>query len=175
MYVHNKPIYPWRFYHSIKYWALRMYDDEVELRVSDESWNGYENTSWDWVSGIKWISSTAQVPVKLYKKIFASQAKWSTYTKFSNICLHQHQIFYCLRNFLNITIWWDSNQYCVWIGEYHSWPNTLPFRVRYWGANTHFSGSDPSTRPSQTGEMAKQTLIKLNYIYVCLLYIMNIP
>ena len=39
------------------------------------------------------------------------------------------------------------------VGKYHSWPNTLPFQVGYWGADTHTPRSDPSTRsiPNKRG------------------------
>ena len=32
------------------------------------------------------------------------------------------------------------------VGGYHSWPNTQPLQVEYWGSNTLTSGLDPSTR-----------------------------
>ena len=43
------------------------------------------------------------------------------------------------------------NQYWLWDWhKYHSWPNTLPFCVGYWGANTRTPGSDPTTHSSPT-------------------------
>ena len=36
------------------------------------------------------------------------------------------------------------------VGKYHCWPNTLPFRIGYWGANTCSPGLDPSTHSSPT-------------------------
>ena len=50
-------------------------------------------------------------------------------------------IFYHMSSFKSIDIVFE-------VGTYHSWPNTLPFRVGYWGANTRTPKSDPSTRSS---------------------------
>ena len=81
--------------------------------------------------------------------------KWSIDTKVRNMCLRQRQIFhghkisqhfYHVSSFKSINIVFETS-------KYHSWPNTLPFRVGYWGANTLTLGSDSSTRSSPSLEI----------------------
>ena len=49
--------------------------------------------------------------------------------------------FFYVSSFKSINIVFET-------GKYHSWPNTLPFWVGYWGANTRTPESIPSTRSS---------------------------
>ena len=83
----------------------------------------------------------------LYQRTFAALAKWFIDTKVWNICVYYNAKFsmatefYHVMSFKSINIVFET-------GKYHSWPNTLPFRVGYWGANTRTPGSDPSTRSS---------------------------
>ena len=97
-------------------------------------------------------SSRVRVHVKLYQKALASLAKWSIDTKVWNMSLWQRQIFhghrffqhlYHVTSFKSINIVFET-------GKYHSYPNTLPFRVGYWGANTRTPVSDPSTHSSHS-------------------------
>ena len=95
----------------------------------------------------KYGSSRVRVHVKLYQKTLALQAKWSIDTKVWNMCLRQRQIFHghrIFQHFYHVTSFKSIN-IVFETGKYHSWPNTLPFRVGYWGANNRTPGSDPST------------------------------
>ena len=95
-------------------------------------------------------SERVRVYVKLYQKNLESLAKWSIDTKVLNVCHCNIKfmmatdffgIFYHMLNFKSYNIFFE-------VGKYHSWPNTLPFQVGYWGAITRTPKSDPSTRSS---------------------------
>ena len=95
-------------------------------------------------------SSRVRVHIKLYQKTLAAQAKWSIDTKVWNVCLWQRQVFHghrIFQHFYHVTSFKSIN-IVFETGKYHSWPNTLPVRVGYWGANTRTPGSIPSTRSS---------------------------
>ena len=86
----------------------------------------------------KYGSSRVRVQVKLCQKTLASVAKWSIDTKVWNMCLWQRKIFRghrTLQHFYHVSSFKSTN-IVFETGKYHSWPNTLPFRVGYWGANT---------------------------------------
>ena len=58
------------------------------------------------------------------------------------MCLQKRQIFHghrIFQHFYHVTSIKSINTVFE-TGKYHSWPNTLPFRVGYWGANTRTSG-----------------------------------
>ena len=63
-----------------------------------------------------------------------------------NFPWHGHRIFSILCHVSSV----KSINMVFETGKYHSWPNTLPFQVGYWGANTRTPGSDPSTCFSPT-------------------------
>ena len=68
------------------------------------------------------------------------------------MCLRQRQIFHgdrIFQHFYHVTSFKSIN-IVLKTGKYHSWPNTLPFQIGYWGANTRTPGSDPSTHTSPT-------------------------
>ena len=91
-----------------------------------------------------------KIHVKLSQKTLASLTKWSIDTKFWNICLQQRQIFHghrIFQHFYHVTSFKSIN-IVFETGKYHSWPNTLPFWVGYWGANSRTPWSNPSTRSS---------------------------
>ena len=100
----------------------------------------------------KYGSSQVWVHVKLYHKTLASQAKWYIGTKVWDMCLRQRHIFHGHRIFQHLyhVTSFKSINFVFETGKCHSWPNTLPFRVGYWGANTRTPGSDPSTHSSPT-------------------------
>ena len=66
------------------------------------------------------------------------------------MCLLPHQVFRCHRTFQHFCCMTSFKPINIVfeVGKYHSWPNTLPFRVGYWGANTRSPVSDPNTRSS---------------------------
>ena len=112
---------------------------------------------------IKDGSSQVRVHVKLYQKTLASLAKWSMDTKVLNMCLWQSQIFrghkvfqhfYHVMSFRSINIVLET-------GKYHSWPNTVPFRVRSWGANTHTPGRIQVPVPA----LIQNLLLCLGFLY----------
>ena len=106
----------------------------------------------------KYGSSWVQVHAKLYQRTFAALAKWFIATKVWNICVYYNAKFsmatefYHVMSFKSINIVFET-------GKYHSWPNTLPFRVGYWGANTRTPGSDPSTRSSPILSLSSLSLV----------------
>ena len=106
----------------------------------------------------KYRSSRVRVHVKLFQKTLASPAKWSIDTNVWNTCPRQCQIFHDQRtfqHFYHVTGFKLINNIVFETGKYHSWPNTLPFWVGYWGANTCTPGSDPSTGSSPSMNDAK--------------------
>ena len=71
------------------------------------------------------------------------------------MCLWQRQIFdghRIFQHFYHVTSLKSIN-IVFETGKYHSWHNTLPFRVGYWGANTRTPESDPSTHSSPISQV----------------------
>ena len=83
--------------------------------------------------------------------------------RFRNMLLLQGQIFHGYRIFQHLKHMTSfKSVYIVFEdGKYHSWPNTLPFRVVCWGTNTHTSRSDPNTRSISNKICADINFIRL--------------
>ena len=104
-----------------------------------------------------------RVHIKLCQKTLASLAKWSIVTKVWYMCLRQCHIFHghrIFQQFYRVTSFKSINIFFE-IGKYRSWPNTLPFQVGYWVANTRTPGSDPSTRYSPFQGKCKTPIVDL--------------
>ena len=114
-------------------------------------------SSLGYLKKFKYWLSRVRVHVKPYQKTLASLAKWSIDTKVG-MCLRQRKIFhghrifqhfYHVMSFKSINIVFET-------GKYHSWPNTLPFLVGYWGADSCTPGSDPSIRSTPSWSTLNQ-------------------
>ena len=137
----------------------------VELVWKIKYWSGTE-----YLQKFNCESSRVWVHKKLYTKTLASLAKWHSRHIGLEYVSTTTPKFPWPHNF-SAFLSCDELQ----IKRYHSGPNTLPFHVGYWGANTRTPGSDPSTCSSPRQQGVKYVFWELQFLRQCQFLLWGIP